>query len=169
MTGSTVNLGLKTYNVGVDGTLPFFNFVSDVSGSSPASNMNKIDNFAGALQYTTIEILMGDGTSDITPGIAAYIEMPYTFTVTSVSIFANTSGSLTVDIWKDTYANYPPTDLDSVTSATPPTLFKQNKYRDVALSGWTVTWNKDDIVAINIDFAEGVTMATLSLKGYINI
>jgi hypothetical protein len=82
-------------------------------------------------------------------------------------MLADQSGSVVIDIWKDTYANFPPTDADSITSATPPTIPATNqKAEDTSLTNWTKTFAKGDILGFNVDSATTIKQATLSLSGY---
>jgi hypothetical protein len=60
-----------------------------------------------------MEFIIGDGTSVITTGEkkTARVQVPVSGTITDWVLLSldDTSGSVTLDIWKDTYANYPPT------------------------------------------------------------
>ncbi|GAI52053.1 unnamed protein product, partial [marine sediment metagenome] len=74
------------------------------------------------------------------------------------------SGSIVIDIWKDTYANFPPTDADSITASAPPTISTAQKSQDATLIGWTKTINAGDILAFNVDSCATITRVTLALK-----
>jgi hypothetical protein len=95
--------------------------------------------------------------------VKGYIEVPFACTITAVRLLADVSGSIVVDIWKDTYANYPPVDADSITAAAVPTLAAAIKYQDTTLTGWTVTVAAGDILGFNVDSAATVKIVTLSL------
>jgi hypothetical protein len=69
-----------------------------------------------------------------------------------------------VDIWKDTYANFPPLDADSITASAPPTLSSAQKAQDSTLTGWTTSVAAGDILAYNVDSATTVTRVLVSLK-----
>ena len=43
----------------------------------------------------------------LSTGVAGDIEVPFACTLNQVTLLADTTGSIVVDIWKDTYANYP--------------------------------------------------------------
>ena len=77
---------------------------------------------------------------------------------------ADQSGSLVVDIWNDSYANFPPTDADSITASAPPTLSTAQKSQDNTLTGWTTSMTKDNYLIANIDSASTVTWAIVSLR-----
>lgn len=77
---------------------------------------------------------------------------------------ADQSGSIVIDIWKDTYANFPPTDADSITSATPPTISAAQKSQDATLTSWTKAIAAGDILAFNVDSCSTITRVVLVLK-----
>jgi len=73
------------------------------------------------------------------------------------------SGSIVVDIWKDTYASFPPTDGDSITAAAPPTITTAQKSQDSTLTGWTKALSAGDILAFNVDSCATVERLTVIL------
>jgi hypothetical protein len=110
-----------------------------------------------------IEIIMGGGL--ISTGVQCYIEMPFAMTIEAVRLVSSVSGSIVVDIWKDTYANFPPTDADSITSSTPPTLTTATKAEDTDLTSWTTALAKGDWLVFNVDSVTSCVLVTLSLSG----
>jgi len=119
------------------------------------------------LDTFTWNIIIGNGAATVTTGVKGWLEVPYACTLTSIRLFADEAGAIVVDIWKDTYANFPPTDADSITSATPPTIPATNqKAEDTSLTNWTKTFAKGDILGFNVDSATTIKQATLSLSGY---
>lgn len=84
--------------------------------------------------------------------------------IQSVTLLADQTGSVQVDIWKDTYTNYPPTDDDSITSATPPAIVSGIKSEDATLTGWTTTINIGDILRFNVDSVADITRLTIILE-----
>jgi hypothetical protein len=112
------------------------------------------------------DIFIGDGVNLISTGVNGYLEIPFDCEITSVRLLAKESGAIVVDIWKDTYANYPPTNADSITSATPPTIVASGqKYEDTTLSGWTTDIAEGDILGINVDSVDTITEVCLSIRG----
>lgn len=98
-------------------------------------------------------------------GIAAYVEIPFDVTITEVTLVGDVSGSCVIDIWMDTYANFPPTNADTITSSTPPTLSSAQKYQDNTLTGWTVDLLAGSWLAFNVDSFTTVAQVTLAIKG----
>lgn len=171
MTGTTTNLGLKTYDTTTDGAELFYSYITDTSASSATSNVGLIDEFARKVEAKTdaIEVLIGDGVGDLTVGVTAYFEVPNNFTLQRVTLVANTSGCIVLDVWKDTYANFPPTVADTITASAKPTLTSAQKYQDTTLTGWTTSWAKGDWIAINIDSFETVKLVTVSFLGLMTL
>ena len=112
---------------------------------------------------STVAIVIDGGGSAIATGVVADIEMPFSGTITACRVLADQTGSLVVDLWKDTYANFPPTDADSITASAPPTLSSSAKSEDTTLTGWTTAFSAGDIVRVNVDSATTVTRVTVSL------
>ena len=110
-----------------------------------------------------IAFIIDGGGAAITTGIKGDIEVPFGCTITSATLLADQSGSIVVDIWKDTYASYPPTDADSITSATPPTIATATKSQDVTLTGWTKSITQGDCIRFNVDSCTTITRCTVSL------
>ena len=77
---------------------------------------------------------------------------------------ADVSGSAVVDIWKDTYANYPPLNADSITASAVPTISTAVKSQDATLTGWTTSIVAGDILAFNVDSVTTIKQLTVSLK-----
>lgn len=112
----------------------------------------------------TLTFIIDGGGSAITTGEKGHLRIPFACTINRVTMMADQSGSIVVDIWKDTYANFPPTDADSITASAPPTISSAQKSEDSTLTGWTTAITADDILAFNVDSVATVTRVTISLK-----
>lgn len=112
-----------------------------------------------------MSLIIGTGSAVVASGIVGYVEIPYDFTLTSATLVGDQSGSMVVDLWKDVYASFPPTDADSITASTPPTLSSAQKVQNTTLSGWDVDFDKGEWLAVNVDSCTTITQATLALKG----
>lgn len=102
-------------------------------------------------------IVIDGGGSTITTGVKGHIKIPYNALVTSWEITGDQSGSIVVDFWSDTYANFPPTNADSITTSEEPTLSAAQKNTDTSLNsgnGWALTggnylmWNVDSVSTV---------------------
>ncbi|MCH9010866.1 MAG: hypothetical protein IIC21_09595 [Chloroflexi bacterium] len=108
------------------------------------------------------QVAKADGAGAVT--FEDDVEMPFAGEITSARMFADQTGSIQVDVWKDTYANFPPTDADSITASAVPTISSGTKYEDTSLTGWTKTFAKGDVLRFNVDSASTVQRCTVSLS-----
>lgn len=111
-----------------------------------------------------ITFIIDGGGSTITTGIKGDLEIPFACTITRATMLADQSGSIVVDIWKDTYANYPPTDADSITASAPPTISSTTKSQNSTLTGWTTSISAGDTLRFNVDSITTITRVALSLR-----
>ena len=102
---------------------------------------------------------------DVSGSVKGYIEVPFNGTISSVRLLAGITGTLTVDIWNDTYTNYPPLDADTITGSSPMKLVGAMKAEETALGGWQTGVTAGDILTINVDGCTTITSATLSIRG----
>lgn len=116
------------------------------------------------------DIPIGDGTNVIPAGVYVDVRFPFAATITKWSIAATkfttgTTGSVTFDLWKDTYANFPPVVGDSITASAKPTLTTAAKAESSTLTGWTTSVAAGDIIRVNVDAtATAVSLCTLTLE-----
>jgi hypothetical protein len=115
------------------------------------------------LSTTAIEFVIGSGLAVIETGVAGDLQIPFACTITAVRALADQSGSIVVDIWKDTYANFPPTDADSITASAPVTISTATKSEDTTLSGWTTSIAAGDILRFNVDSVSSIERVTIVL------
>lgn len=114
----------------------------------------------------SIPIMVGDGVSAVGTGLKAMVEVPVACTITAVRIVSmnGTSGSIVFDIWKDTYANAPPTVADTITGSNKPTVTTAVKSEQLTFATWTTTTLAiGDLLAVNVDSASGFTFVLLSI------
>ena len=129
---------------------------SGSSGTTGTSGITPTGLTAGSFGLT-----IDGGGSAITTGIKGYVEIPYSGTITGWTILADQTGSCVIDVWKDTYANYPPTLADTIAGTEKPTLSSANKNQDNTLTTWTTSVTAGDIIAFNVDSASTVTRVHL--------
>lgn len=108
-------------------------------------------------------VIDGAGVT-ITTGIKGDVEVPFSWTdISSVRLFADQLGSIVVNVWKDSYANFPPVVGDKITASAPPTITTATKSQDTTLTGWTKTGTSGDVLRFNVDSATTITRVTISL------
>lgn len=111
-----------------------------------------------------VNFVIDGGGEAITTGIKGDIHFDVACTITAVTLLADQTGSIVIDLWKDTYANFPPTVADTITASAKPTLSSAVKSQDTTLTGWTTSIAAGSVLRINVDSASTLTRVTLSLK-----
>lgn len=119
---------------------------------------------AEAEKTSSVDLIIDGNGYVIDIGPKASLRVPYDCTLVECQMLADQTGSIVIDIWKDTYANYPPTNADSITSSSPPTISAQDQSIDTILSGWTTALSEDDILMFNVDSCSTIQRVTISLK-----
>ncbi len=113
---------------------------------------------------TAIEFTINGGGAEITTGIHGDVRLPFAGTIISAALSASKeSGSIVIDIWKDTTANYPPTVANTITASAKPTLSSARISLDAVLTGWTKTFAIGDYLMFNVDSVTTLTIVTLTL------
>lgn len=122
----------------------------------------------GPSQTSAIDFVIDGGGSAIATGVKGYIEVPFACTINRVTLLADQTGSVVVNVWKCTYASFsPPTHPavgDKITASAPPTISSGLDAQDSTLSGWTTSISAGDILAFNVDSCATITRVTISLK-----
>jgi hypothetical protein len=119
-----------------------------------------------AFQDATITFVIDGGGASITTGVKGDLTIPFACTILEWTLLGDQSGSIVVDIWKDTYANYPPLVGDSITASAKPTISTATKGQSSTLTGWTNSGaiSAGDILRFNVDSVTSLQRVTLSLK-----
>lgn len=117
-----------------------------------------------SLRLLPVCFVLGGDTGAITTGVKYDFVIPVTGTIKKVTTLADQTGSIVVDLWKDTYANYPPTVADTITASAKPTLSSAVKAQDATLTGWTTSVTAGDIIRVNVDSATTVTRVSVVLE-----
>jgi len=141
--------------------------VKESSLPSGAATNAKLDEIIQALATGapfTIPFVIDGALAEITDGEKGHIPIPFACTIHSCTMLANQSGSIVVDIWKDSYANFPPTVADTITAAAKPTISAAQKSQDTTLSGWDTDITAGDVLAFNVDSCTDIQRLTISLS-----
>lgn len=121
---------------------------------------------AASVLKAQVEIFLDDGGTVLATGAKKiYTRVPWNFTATSVEVVADVSGSIVVDLWKDTYGNFPPTNADSIVASAKPTLSSAQKSQDTTLTGWTTSWAEGDRIEAEIESCSTITKAVVTVYG----
>lgn len=131
-----------------------------ISGTWPNQTINSTATVTAAVGYT-----INGNSAPIATGVAGVgLRVPFACTINSVTLQADVSGSIVMDIWKDSYANYPPTVADSICASAKPTITSATKSEDTTLTGWTTSIAAGDILYFNVDSCSTITNVVLTLK-----
>jgi hypothetical protein len=117
-------------------------------------------------QNLSISFIVDGGGAVLTVGVKGDLTIPFNCTITEWTLLADQTGSMVLDIWKDSYANYPPTIADVITASAKPTISASNKGQSSTLTGWTTTITAGDTLRFNVNSCSTITRVTLSLKVY---
>jgi len=115
---------------------------SDVTGVLPLANVAALPG--------TIGCTFDGGGVALTSGKVRYVLVPYAHTITGAYLLADVAGTATVDIWRDTFASYPPVVGDSITAGTPPVLAGTTSSVNTALTGWGVSGAANTVYAFSL-------------------
>jgi hypothetical protein len=137
-----------------------------VSGTLPVANGGT--GITNDPTIVSIPFVIDGGGVTITTGLKGYVQVDYACTIQAATLLGDQSGSIVVDVWKCTYANFDPTTVpsatDKITASAPPTITTAKKSTDSTLTGWTTTIAAGDILAFNVNSVTTMTRVTLSLK-----
>ena len=120
-----------------------------------------------SLRLAAIEVIIDGGGSVITTGIKADVLVPFGAQIYRWTLLPDQSGSIVVDIWKDTFANFPPTNADTITNSNEPTISSATKADQGHLGivkGWEVGILTGDILRFNVDSVTTITRCTIALS-----
>jgi hypothetical protein len=101
--------------------------------------------------------------AELVPGVAGDVAIHFDGTISRWRLLADQPGDIQIDVWKSSYATFPPTVADTITGSDQPTLSGADKSESTALTGWDIDVNDGDTLRFNIDSASTVTRVTLLL------
>jgi hypothetical protein len=144
------------------------NLIWTLPSADGAANTRLKTDGAGTISFqaetTDLTFVIDGGGSAITTGVKGDLVIDFACTVTGWTILGDQSGSIVVDVWKDTYANFPPTVADTIAGSEKPTFSSATKGQDTSLSTWTTAVAAGDILRFNVDSAATITRATLAIR-----
>jgi len=116
-----------------------------------------------SVRTAALQVIFDGGGSAISAGSQVDLYVPFDCTITLGALLNDASGSIVVDVWRDSYANYPPTDADSITASAPLTASSAVKALDSTLTGWSKDLTAGQTLRFNVDSCSGVTRCTVTL------
>lgn len=136
------------------------------NGHLLAARSGATPGIAWEAQTSVVAVVFDGGGVEIADNVQLWVPIPFAWSdIAWARALADTSGAIVVDVWKDTYANYPPTDSpDSITASAPITITASGtKSEDATLTGWTKTGSAGDILKFNVDSCTTITKCTIAL------
>lgn len=112
-------------------------------------------------QRQAMTIIIDGGGGTIGTGVKGAAKVPVNSTIDAWEIVSvdNTSGDIVVELWTDSYPNFPPNPADIIGATEKPTLTAQTKNQDITLNGgagyplsggnW-IMWNVASASAVKI-------------------
>jgi hypothetical protein len=123
-------------------------------------------NGVGGLELTTNQRIRAIPVvfNTVSVGAKQDIVVPFACTITKVTLLADAAGSVVIDVWKDTYGNYPPTVADTIVAAAKPTISAASKAQDSTLTGWNTSILAGDTLRFNVDSFTTIARLTVILE-----
>ena len=141
-----------------DGQTPLAHHASHENGGADEISLTGLSGMDKAITF-----IIDGGGAEIAVGQHGHLEIPFACDIQSVTMYADQSGTIVVDIWNDTYANFPPTDADSITAAAHPTIGGAQKSFNDTLTGWTTALAAHTCLAYNVDSVITIERVTICL------
>ena len=117
------------------------------------------------LDQVTVGVTFDGHGAPIQAGSDCSIQVTKGFTLVSWTLLSDETGSIQIDVWRDTYANFPPTEADTITGGNEPAITSSNRNTDTTLTGWTTLVADGDILKFSVDSVTDIKRATLILNG----
>lgn len=113
-----------------------------------------------------LSVVVDGGGSAIIAGVKGEFLAKFNFSVSEWTLTGDQTGSIVIDIWKNTYANYTatvPSSANSITGSGKPTITTSAKNTGTT-AGWSNTIvSAGDVLRFNVDSITSLTRATLTL------
>lgn len=114
--------------------------------------------------YTKQMVIDGGGAT-ITTGIKGDFVIEVSSTITAWHLYANQTGSIQIDLWNESYLNFPPTDADSITGSEPVAMTTNDHFAGTGtgIDSWDLSVSAGDIIRVNVDSVTSIQRVTLVL------
>jgi len=126
-------------------------------------NQNVVANTI-ALLPVALEFFIDGGGGAIATGLKGGIECPAKCDIDRCTLALDQAATVTIDIWKDTYANLLPDNADTITGANEPATAAVIKDQDSTLTNWTTALAAGVFLMFNVDANDVATWCLVSLK-----
>ncbi len=137
------------------------------SGNIASGQVAKNHTASGLLQGSLQFVIDGGGVA-LVSGAKGDIIVPWNCKLTNLNLFSDQSGgSVRVDVWRDSFANFPPTSGDTIAASGVPLISGtiRNTYSGTAaLSGWVTAFNRDDVLSFVVHSGATMTRVTVAMQ-----
>ena len=157
---ATGTIGIGTVSTGAVTITPALTLGTALTQGNGGTGITTATN---GITVSAIEFIIDGGGSVITTGTKGYLEVPFACTVNQWTVLADQSGSITLDVYSDTYANYG-TNTSMVGAGTKPTISAATKGQSAPTSWTTTSIAAGNIIGFNVATVATVTRVTVSLK-----
>lgn len=151
----------------VDAT-PSLTATANFAGSGSASTIARSDHTHTVTKSLNFPFGDEDGLGAVIATTARRtISIPVgwgTCTITRWRVLADQSTTATLDVWRDSYANYPPTNADSITASAKPSTSAATKAESTSLTGWTTTFAGGDVLTAEVEANNNARFLLLVLE-----
>jgi hypothetical protein len=100
----------------------------------------------------------------ISTGIKQDYISPFACVISKVSLLADQVGSIQLDIWKTSFAAYPPTVTNTITGGNKPIITSGTKGQLTTLTGWTTSILAGDCLRFNVDSVTALNRVAVCLE-----
>jgi hypothetical protein len=160
--GATLNI--PQYSGGGPGGNSIQALTGDVTASASAPSQSVTATLASNFKVGSCGAIFTAVSGVVTNGTTAYAQVPYNGTITGWTLVSTSaSGSCTVTVFKDTYANYPPTSPTDNIFTVQPALVSQIKNQNLA-----PTFVGSQATVVAGDWI-GFTISGVSLVSWVNL
>lgn len=111
----------------------------------------------------SITFVIDGGGSVLSTGVAGDLEIPFNCTIERVTLLADQMGDVEIDLFVDTFANYPPVVGDSIVATAPPTITTDDNSQDTTLTGWITALASGSTIRYNVNSVTTITRVTIAL------
>lgn len=111
----------------------------------------------------TINVVIDNGSFDITPGSKGYLNVDVTGTIESWTLVSEDEGNIAIDVFKTSYTDFP-NGFTSIVGGEFPIMSNGRKSRDESLSTWNTKVTAGDILDFRVVSCTGVSKCSLFLR-----
>ncbi len=115
-------------------------------------------------QTQTIPLIIDGGGQAIAPNTERFFHIDYPGEFQVVTLLADVEGSIQVDIYKETYGEYPKAVPVSICAAALPEITNAKKSQDTTLTGWTKSFAAGTVFRAKVLSCTNIKVVTIGLK-----